>query len=283
MLVHFVSDYFHYDGKFWTTLKLLMFYPGKLSTMYLQGKRASYLKPVQLYIFISAVFFIVFYKIVHLKVVKDGDRINATFTTGRVETGTLSDTAFSKQLAAMRAAREKFKNNRRKIDSALNALPGLSARRFLVLTVKKFINYGQKKNLHTGGDIVESILATLFHSIPKLFFVLMPVLALLLKLFFRRKEYVYVDHAVMSLHLHSFLFVSFMIGYLISFASWDHGILDWIFFAVVPLIYFFSAFHHFYKTRWFTTILKGIFIIPLYLFIILVSSIINLILLIWLG
>jgi len=39
----------------------------------------------------------------------------------------------------------------------------------------------------------------------------LPLFALLLKLFYNRKKYFYVDHAIFSLHFHSAVFVLFLI------------------------------------------------------------------------
>lgn len=60
LVSHFVYDLFHYDGKALSTLKTLIFNPGLLTHEYVRGRRASYLHPIRLYIFISAVFFIIF-------------------------------------------------------------------------------------------------------------------------------------------------------------------------------------------------------------------------------
>jgi hypothetical protein len=62
MITHAVSDYFHFDDQFFSTLKPLLFKPGKLTVAYLAGHRASYLHPVKMYIFISLVFFLLFFK-----------------------------------------------------------------------------------------------------------------------------------------------------------------------------------------------------------------------------
>lgn len=62
MLNHAISDYFHFDYQFFHTLKPLFFKPGKLTTEYNSGHRAQYLHPVKMYIFISLVFFVLFFK-----------------------------------------------------------------------------------------------------------------------------------------------------------------------------------------------------------------------------
>jgi hypothetical protein len=61
MAKHFVFDIFHFDGKFWHTLKYLVARPGFVTAEYISGKRASYLEPVKMYVFTSAIFFLVFF------------------------------------------------------------------------------------------------------------------------------------------------------------------------------------------------------------------------------
>ena len=62
MLNHAVSDYFHFDYQFFHTLKPLFFKPGHLTNEYLLGRRAQYLHPVKMYIFISLVFFVIIFQ-----------------------------------------------------------------------------------------------------------------------------------------------------------------------------------------------------------------------------
>ncbi len=61
LITHFVYDITHFDGKFFTTLKYLLLRPGFLSKEFQRGKRASYLHPIKMYVFTSAVFFFIFF------------------------------------------------------------------------------------------------------------------------------------------------------------------------------------------------------------------------------
>lgn len=65
MLTHFVFDLFHFDGKFFSTIKSLLFKPGYLSQEHLRGRRADYLHPIRMYIFTSAFFFLLFFAFNH--------------------------------------------------------------------------------------------------------------------------------------------------------------------------------------------------------------------------
>lgn len=63
LVTHFAYDITHFDGKFFSTLKYLLFRPGFLSKQYLLGRRVSYLHPIRMYVFTSAFFFLVFFSL----------------------------------------------------------------------------------------------------------------------------------------------------------------------------------------------------------------------------
>jgi len=90
-------------------------------------------------------------------------------------------------------------------------------------------------------------------KLPILIFILIPVLAGLLYVFFYKKTYYYIDHLVFALHLQSFLFIALIITTLI----------DWIFntdvgeFAFLALlIYGFIAAKRFYKRKRISTFFR---------------------------
>jgi ribosomal protein L37E len=58
---HSVAHYFHFDNKFFQTLRPLITNPGKVTLDYLAGKRARYINPISMYIFVSIVYFLVVY------------------------------------------------------------------------------------------------------------------------------------------------------------------------------------------------------------------------------
>ena len=50
----------HLDSKLFKTLKLLFFYPGKLSIQFIEGIRVPYMKPFQIFIISNIIFFIIY-------------------------------------------------------------------------------------------------------------------------------------------------------------------------------------------------------------------------------
>jgi hypothetical protein len=61
LVSHFFYDITHFDGKYFDTLRFLFRKPGYLSRAFMEGKRASFVDPVKMYIFTSAFFFLLFY------------------------------------------------------------------------------------------------------------------------------------------------------------------------------------------------------------------------------
>ena len=64
---HSVAHYFHFDNKFFQTLSPLLTKPGQVTLDYLAGKRARYINPVSMYIFVSIVYFLVVYSPKHVE------------------------------------------------------------------------------------------------------------------------------------------------------------------------------------------------------------------------
>lgn len=64
LTTHLVYDIMHFDSKFFDTLKYLLLRPGFLTKEYLRGRRASYLHPIRMYVFTSAIFFIIFFSFI---------------------------------------------------------------------------------------------------------------------------------------------------------------------------------------------------------------------------
>lgn len=61
MVTHFFNDITHFDGKFVPTAGYLLARPGFLSKEYVSGRRQRYLHPVRMYVFTSALFFLLFF------------------------------------------------------------------------------------------------------------------------------------------------------------------------------------------------------------------------------
>jgi hypothetical protein len=110
-LVHFFNDITHFDGKFFQTLKLLVTKPGFVTAEFFQGRRLRYLDPARMYIFTSAVFFLIYFNITspffkvdlpkkpksELMMIEQLEGMNEQQFRSYISALVLTDTAFSKQ------------------------------------------------------------------------------------------------------------------------------------------------------------------------------------------
>jgi hypothetical protein len=70
---------------------------------------------------------------------------------------------------------------------------------------------------HEKGHANELVVTRNFkHDIPKIMFLLLPLFALYVSFFYSRRKYSYAEHAIFSLHFHSFAFLFFMLESLVE-------------------------------------------------------------------
>ena len=252
MFTHFLYDITHFDGSFFVTLKDLLFKPGFLSREYMLGRRKKYLHPVRMYVFTSAVFFLVFFSMFHVS----EDDVSLTNQRAKVEEGfsTIKEQAFkdakSKEDSAAivkglellgyndvnenKAPDSMLETKSKKggfsvdmgdaskyktlkeYDSVQKTLP--ENKRDAGLT-KIFTRRSVGLNEKYKGDqqkIAVELINKFIHSIPYLLFVSLPLYALFLKLLYirHRKQYYFADHGVFLIHLYvfTFLFLLFYFG-----------------------------------------------------------------------
>jgi hypothetical protein len=250
MIGHFFADITHYDSKFFTTLKDLLFKPGFLTREYFSGKRVRYLHPVRMYIFISLVFFLVLFlrndeapepagpDLQSLTIARQqlGDSLRQkALTADSAEARTLNTIAASLDSSNVKTAgdeaiafrlgskgarfelTENRYNNLHEYDSVQNSLPkeqkDAGPLRWIIRT-----NVGLKSRYGTRSQVVVS--ESFQHSVPKMMFILLPLFAFFIKIFHSRK-YLYTQHLIFSIHFHSFLFLLLLVNMLLSWLnSW---------------------------------------------------------------
>lgn len=246
MFTHFFYDITHFDGSFFITLKDLLFKPGFLSREYMLGRRKKYLHPVRMYVFTSAVFFLVFFSMFH---VSEND-VSISDQRAKVEEGfnTIKDDALKNaktkedsagikkglellgykdtteikkpdSIVKSKASKGGFNfsfggevNNYktlREYDSAQNVLPKNKRDGGLTkILTRRSIGLNEKYK----GDqqkIAVELINKFIHSIPYLLFVSLPLYALFLKLLYirHRKQFYFADHGVFLIHLYVFTFL----------------------------------------------------------------------------
>ncbi|MBS1771248.1 MAG: DUF3667 domain-containing protein [Bacteroidetes bacterium] len=284
-VTHFVSDIFHYDGRFIRTLKLLLTRPGFLSLEYKNGAREKYVDPFRLYLFMSALAVVVFVNIESpQETVTRRDNPDIIRFIDSTRAALLTDRAHSAKNKKGRYDRIKFEVNGKKItildpadilkhgkryyDSVQNTLsPQKRTSGYFRYKDMKVIeaydafdmapyNYSQK--------IDEKISLLL----PKAFFISMPffILALFALYFNKRKQYLSAYHAIFTLHIYTTMWVFIMLDSITS-TYFEHPKTHIIYTCVGYIIFFgclvylYVAMLRFYKERWWLTLIKAIVLI----------------------
>jgi Protein of unknown function (DUF3667) len=254
LATHFFEDLTHFDGKFFTSLKLLITRPGFLSTEYLRGKRNSYLNPIRMYIFTSAIFFLIFFSFIVPKPEKEE---KATYSSTKlINKLTNQKIQLQKELEATKDSTElsEIKNDIKLKEAQIieikkDSIAGLKyfieneKKSFTIFTTNKFKSLKQydsvqktlpinkqdgfiKKTLITKSlsvdekyadnrkTLKEKILDSFFHKFPQILFISLPIFALLLKLLYIRRKEIFYVNHVIYT-IHLYVFT--FIGLLINF------------------------------------------------------------------
>jgi hypothetical protein len=109
----------------------------------------------------------------------------------------------------------------------------------------------------------QSFTTVLEHTASKLIFLLIPVFAALLKLFYLRRKRLYFEHLIFSLHLHAFIFLLLILYLLIELIF----PLNLFFIVMIILVYGFIALKNYYGQAFGKTLAKMLLICLSYLII----------------
>lgn len=216
---HFVreatEDLTHADSRLWQTLTALLFRPGFLTREFLDGRRASYLPPLRLYLVVSVIFFVIV-------------DLNSRMSAPPVVVLGYNGKSFDYQVVpGGTAGRAGGIAPAHRPAAASGSSPGGLAAAAATPT-------GRQHLCEQGGDYIaqhggwfaswaprvrQNCLATVAaggierltedfeHNLERAMFLLLPLVALAMKPFYRRPQRYYVEHLLFLLHYQVFLFV----------------------------------------------------------------------------
>lgn len=308
MVVHFFNDVTHFDGKFFSTIRHLLGKPGFLSAEYMAGRRARYVNPVRMYLFISFVLFLAEFSL-HSPAHHDSEPPhNAAHallaapedSLRQVQARRSADSLEKLEEAQMRTVAEgvKVKVDRGNVsidmgDSPINqlfqdvkdstvsgylatqkALPPEKrhswSERWIVSRMIGIDEY-QRDHPKTWGKDLANVF---FHSIPKMLFVSIPMYAFILwMLYYRsRKRYYFVSHGIFTIHLYCAIYLVLLLILPLDFI--DNPVVNGVSVVIItagPALYQYIAMKRFYQQSHGKTIVKFLLItmLSLLLFIIL--------------
>lgn len=306
LLNHFFNDITHFDGKFLPSLKYVLFKPGFLPKEYVKGRRASYLNPVRMYIFTSAIFFLIFFSLFNKE---EGILTDLTINGKTPEQAlALDSAAFAAYTAninkdddkvALPMTRVEFRHYVDSVRDRVGITIGSSTSRYKTkeeydsLRKTGAVKHGwfrrqmvykeiaiNKKYNNDGKRIFAALQETFLHSLPQMLFVSLPLLALILKLVYvrLRKEFYYISHLIFGAYLYIFIFLLLLLIFGLGFLNNN---LHWGFLRILKslliiglFVYEYLALYKFYRQGWFKTFVKFLLINILFLIMILMLFII---------
>lgn len=255
LLRDFASDVFTYDSRFFRSFVPLLFKPGALTLEYTRGRRVRYIPPLRLYVFVSLLFFFV---------------ISVQVNSGLRETGFLDGDAGapadSTEVADILTVADAFPDSLAEV----RGRAGWVADRLAEASEADTTDAGEPRVIRRGGphftlsgedagpDEIRAFLAGAQSLVPKAIFLLQPLFAGLLALVYRRNRRRFIEHLVLSLHLHAFVFLVFTLMMLIP---WD------VFGLVAMLgmtVYVFMALKRVYGQGWWKTGVKFVLLVGAY-------------------
>lgn len=180
-----VEDVFSLDSRLARTVGPLLIRPGLVTREYLAGRRMAYVPPVRAYLIAAFVFF-------------------GLFTLFPSRTPVY---VFYEDTPEALAARGR----------------GGSQVTFSLPRESRIFPEQYREAAERAVANPRQFASAVYAGIPRAFFVLLPVFAVLLELFYRKQGY-YIEHLVFTLYYHAFLFTMFSVVFLVSrTAAWVPG------------------------------------------------------------
>lgn len=191
----------HLDSRAWKTLKLLIIKPGELTREFIAGRHQSYLPPFRLYLGVSILFFALSALLPDGDLVKFDDKAQLSAEQAAELRKDVGAELAKAGVAPAAVARATGKNES---DCNVNlTLP-------LIGSLKEPLSRACMKIRADGGErLFEQFAATA----PKLMFLFLPLMAAVAMLFYwRRPRRLYIEHLVLFLHNHAFMFLLLAVG-----------------------------------------------------------------------
>lgn len=249
--MEFIESLFHFDTKLWQTVKEFFAHPGLATKNFNDNKRARYVPPFRLYLFVSAIYFLILSLVpgvVHINL-NEGEKKTDGVTIGATHDPAMAELA--KKDSVTDADIEQYILKEGKQPNWLN---------------KKMAKLSLK--IQQGKVQEETMNHKLIKNISILMFFLMPLFALLLMLLYYKKQLFYSEHLLFSVHYHTLAFIVFIVIVLLN------SVLP-VYITPVALvtvfIYLLLSLKNVYQQGWPMTIFKTALLTVLYVFFLVVG------------
>jgi len=278
------GDLFELDSRLWQTLGPLIVRPGKLTQDYLLGRRARFMPPFRTYLVLSVVFFLVAFfdprEDFNVLFEPAEDAAPADPSAEEIRQGVLEELAEEGIIVGAEALPHEDEDSSGlnidvtsdesdvecDIDDIKTAdMPDWLSKR---LTPERL----QLMCERVMADDGRALLGKLRDNVPAALFVLLPLMALVLKVTYPLSKRYYVEHLLFVVHYHAFVFL--MLTLQVLFARFGalvripESAIDAVLFATALYIpaYLFRSMQRVYGQGVFITVVKYVFLLLAYFF-----------------
>ncbi|SHI92976.1 Protein of unknown function [Tangfeifania diversioriginum] len=261
----FLGNVFAFDTRFWKTFLNLIIRPGFLTKEFFAGHRVRYATPIRFFIFASFILFL-------LLQIHTGRGLNSALNSPVKGGGSV----FGLDSASVVVADSVFSDLGEEVDPAVLGNFTFSDSSNHILSSVNFDEVLQSPDLRTALNNLalqfekqleteenpekrarlinyirlcrspEQFLARGLKYMSWAFFLLLPVFALILWLFYFRRNQYYIRHLIFSIHVHSFIFIIFILLTIIYMIfERNTGLISLILLFTIP-VYLLLALKRFY-------------------------------------
>lgn len=300
------GDLFELDSRLWKTLIPLLIRPGKLTRDYLEGRRARYMPPFRTYLVLSLIFFVVafFNPREDLSVFFEPEPPPSAEELAQQEAAAAEDRAREEEKRRLALERVKRLNAEGKISDAVVAeiadddddftiringedsnslfedcdtvsfqdedddFPEWVKERFSDERLKVIC----ERNKARGND---NLVEALLDNIPVALIVLLPMMALVLKILYPLSRRYFVEHLLFFVHFHAFFFLILTLQVLFARFMGLFGREDSVVDSIASLllvvaslyipVYLYKAMRHVYGQGHVITLFKYLVLLAAYL------------------
>jgi len=267
----FFGNHFGFDTKFFHSILPLLFRPGFLSREYSAGRRVRYINPLRLYIFSSIVLFFLAWTIASPQLARfndsgEGPSKLLPYNQRNIHTDPHLTDKQKKQIL------NSVQNKETDAGTAATQNDSMSGEMF------------GKKFTMSKTEFRARLIHDFETYLPKMMFVFLPLVALLLKLFYIRSKRYYMEHLVFTLHNHAFVYTA-MIFILLAGVLGKHFI--WLatparyFKDIVGwyiVIYIFLAMLFYYRQSFIKTLIKFLLLGFIYWLVLIITFVLGIVL-----
>ena len=266
------ENFFSFDSRLAHTFFPFFFKPGELTKKYNEGKRFTYANPIRLYIIVSVFYFFALNLVVgdltqdfqkamespkvdsvqnviqqeiefNMDSVKYAPPLKVSIESDTLE-GSM-DTSWPMEEWQWKKFNELRDNTTVSEEGLFDSLQLEDRQAFTQLAMKQVIRvYKRDKEL---------LVSQVVKNLSVMMFVLIPVFALLLKLMYIRRNILYINHLIHTIHLHTFAF--FVYGLVMVLVHWvvePGNMQEWLMTGslFIVFIYSFLSFKRVYEQSW---------------------------------